>query len=228
MEIRDIKKLRRIKQFIQAVLPLAKPGYPIIFAFILATSVLMLLNFSFPSVLCLIVTFFICWFFRDPSRVIPSKKGMVVSPADGRVIVSDHINESQYYEGQCKKISIFMNVFNVHVNRMPYEGKVTKVSYSPGKFFAANLDKASKDNEQNAVFMQIEENKKICVVQIAGLIARRIVCEVKKGDRMERGQRYGMICFGSRLDVYLPVDTKITVSIGDKVKAGSSVLGCFE
>lgn len=228
MEIRDNKKLHRIKQFIQTVLPIAKPGYPIISIFILATSVLILLNFSFPSVLCLIVTIFICWFFRDPGRVIPSEKGMIVSPADGRVISSDYINESQYYEGQCKKISIFMNVFNVHVNRIPYEGTVTKVSYSPGKFFAANLDKASKDNEQNAVFLRIEENRKICVVQIAGLIARRIVCGVKKGDKMERGQRYGMICFGSRLDVYLPVDTNIKVSIGDKVKAGTSVLGCLE
>jgi len=118
-----------------------------------------------------------------------------------------------------------MSVFNVHVNRIPYDGRVTAVEYNPGKFFSANLDKASRDNEQNAIFLETEKKQKICFVQIAGLIARRIICKAQTGDKVFRGQRFGMICFGSRLDVYLPADAKLNVSVGDRVKAGSSILG---
>jgi len=118
-----------------------------------------------------------------------------------------------------------MSVFNVHVNRMPCKGKVNKISYNPGKFFSANLDKASKENEQNAVYLETEDGKEICTVQIAGLIARRIICKVQESDEVDRGQRFGMICFGSRLDVYLPTDSKLKVAVGDIVKAGTSVLG---
>jgi len=118
-----------------------------------------------------------------------------------------------------------MNVFNVHVNRTPFTGRIEKISYHPGKFFSANLDKASADNEHNALLLDMENGKRICFVQIAGLIARRIICYVKEGDRLEKGQRFGLICFGSRLDVYLPPDTKIEVKIGDKVSAGTSILG---
>ncbi len=212
----------------QTAFPIARPGYPIIFACAFATAVFALLGISFLAVFGLAATFFVCWFFRDPDRSIPVREGSVVSPADGRVIITDDIEKTQYYDGPCRKISIFMNVFNVHVNRVPHEGTVKKVRYFPGKFFNADLDKASKDNEQNAVFLETEDGRNICFVQIAGLIARRIICRVQPGDRMERGQRFGMICFGSRLDVYLPPETNIEVSVGDIVKAGGSVLGCLK
>ena len=123
------------------------------------------------------------------------------------------------------KISIFMSVFNVHVNRVPYNGRVKEIDYYPGKFFSANLDKASQQNEHNAVSIEMENGKPLCVVQIAGLIARRIICHIKPGDQVLRGQRFGLICFGSRLDIYLPTDIKLKSAVGDKVKAGTSILG---
>ena len=135
------------------------------------------------------------------------------------------VDNSRFFEGTCTKTSIFMSVFNVHVNRVPHEGVVKKISYYPGKFFLANLDKASLENEHNAVYLETIDGEKICVVQVAGLIARRIICKVQEGDRVYRGQRFGMICFGSRLDVYLPTDSKLNVVVGDRVKAGISVLG---
>ena len=140
-------------------------------------------------------------------------------------ILAGPMDDSPFYKGRCMKISIFMSVFNVHVNRIPHEGRIKKINYYPGKFFSANLDKASKDNEQNAVFLETEEGKNICVVQIAGLIARRIICKVQAGEKVARGQRFGLICFGSRLDIYLPPDTALNVNLGDKVSAGSTVLG---
>jgi phosphatidylserine decarboxylase len=118
-----------------------------------------------------------------------------------------------------------MSIFNVHINRIPYQGTVKKISYYPGKFFSANLDKASRDNEHNAVFLETEEGQKICFVQIAGLVARRIICNIQENDQVHRGRRFGMICFGSRLDVYLPPASNITVRLGDRISAGTSVLG---
>ena len=118
-----------------------------------------------------------------------------------------------------------MSVLNVHVNRIPCDGTVTGISYYPGKFFSANLDKASDQNEHNQVFLRTENGRRICVVQIAGLVARRIICHLTGDESVTRGQRFGMICFGSRLDVYLPADAKLSVAVGDKVKAGTSVLG---
>ena len=209
----------------QIAFPVASAGYPLIFAAAFVTAVLALLGLVLPALGGLIVTFFICYFFRDPDRVIPKNKGAVVSPADGKVIAAGTINDAKFFEGPCIKISIFMSVFNVHVNRIPHEGVVKKISYQPGKFFSANLDKASEYNEHNAIFIETEEGKKMCVVQIAGLIARRIICRIQKDDRLTRGQRFGMICFGSRLDVYLPADTKLNVTVGDKIKSGTSVLG---
>ena len=209
----------------QIAFPVASAGYPLIFAAAFVTAVLALLALVLPALCGLIVTFFICYFFRDPDRVIPKNKGAVVSPADGKVIAAGTINNAKFFEGPCIKISIFMSVFNVHVNRIPHEGVVKKISYHPGKFFSANLDKASEHNEHNAIFIETEEGKEMCVVQIAGLIARRIICRIQQDDRLIRGQRFGMICFGSRLDVYLPADTKLNVTVGDKIKSGASVLG---
>ena len=209
----------------QSAYPIARPGYSFIGAAAFTTFVFALLELIIPALLGLATTFFIIYFFRDPDRTVPNGGGLVVSPADGKVVAAGTVENSTYYEGTCRKISVFMSVFNVHVNRMPCKGKVKKIIYNPGKFFSANLDKASKENEQNAVYLETEDGKEICTVQIAGLIARRIICRVQEGDEVDRGQRFGMICFGSRLDIYLPKDSKLNVAVGDIVKAGTSVLG---
>jgi phosphatidylserine decarboxylase len=205
-------------------IPLAREGYPFILAsifVIIATWVIGLREVSYFS---LGLAIFIISFFRDPERDIPSEEGSVVSPADGKIIIVDRISEDRFLKKEAIKISIFMNVFNVHVNRVPASGKVLGVFYNPGKFFSADKDKASLENEQNALLIEAKNGKRFVVNQIAGLIARRIVCYSKEGDILEKGKRFGMIRFGSRLDVYLPVACKTNISIGDKVKAGSSIL----
>ncbi len=207
--------------------PVAKSGYPLILGSAFATLIFALLGLTVLAIIGLIATFCICGFFRDPDRVIPNRPGSIVSPADGKIISVGKIESSPYFSGAHMKISIFMSVFNVHVNRVPCEGQVKKVSYFPGKFFSANLDKASQKNEHNAVLLETQNGKQICVVQVAGLIARRIICKVQAGDSVRKGQRFGIICFGSRLDVYLPKEIHIHVAIGDRVKAGTSILAQF-
>ena len=205
--------------------PVAKPGYPFIFAFAFTTAVFALLELTFLSLVALAGTIFVACFFRDPDRVVPNSPGTVVAPADGKVISVETLEKTDYYSGSCKRVSIFMSVFNVHVNRIPFEGTIQKISYRPGKFIAANRDKASLDNERNAVYIEAENGRHITAVQIAGLVARRIICGVAEGDRVLRGQRFGMICFGSRVDLYLPSETDIKVEVGETVKAGTSSLG---
>jgi phosphatidylserine decarboxylase len=210
-----------------AAFPVARAGYLFIIASAFATIVFALLGLTALGLLGLVTTVCVTLFFRDPDRVVPVKIGLVVSPADGKVIDARIVERNPYYEGSALKISVFMSVFDVHVNRIPCEGKITKIKYHPGKFFAANLDKASKDNEHNAVFLETPapDHKIICAVQIAGLVARRIICYLNEGDPVIRGQRFGLICFGSRVDLYLPPDTTLIAAVGDKVKAGTSVLG---
>ncbi len=208
----------------QAAFPVAKAGYPFIFASAFTTAVFALLGVGVLAVLGLFVTGYICYFFRDPDRMVPTGEGMVVSPADGKVIKVAQVEQTPYFEGACTRISVFMSVFNVHVNRSPYEGTIRQVTYHPGKFFSANLDKASRDNEHNALLLESPAGKPVGFVQIAGLVARRIICSVQPGDLLKRGQRFGMICFGSRLDIYLPTGTEIRVTVGDKVQAGSSII----
>lgn len=205
--------------------PVAKAGYPFIFAFGFITIVLALTGLTVLTIGFLVLTVFTCWFFRDPDRVIPDANGLVVSPADGKVIIAETVTVNPLGNDPCMKISIFMSVFNVHVNRIPCDSTVTRIVYHPGKFFTANLDKASDQNEHNQIFLRTENGLPICVVQIAGLVARRIICHLTGEETVSRGQRLGMICFGSRLDVYLPAETKLHVKVGDKVKAGTSVLG---
>jgi phosphatidylserine decarboxylase len=211
----------------QTAFPIAKAGYPFIFGAAFATLVLALLGLTFLAILGLVLTFSLCGFFRDPDRLVPEQNGIVVSPADGKVISVGAAANSYCDDSECMRVSIFMSVFNVHVNRIPFNGQVKDVIYFPGKFFAANLEKASLQNEHNAVIIDIENERQICVVQVAGLIARRIICHIKPGDHVQRGQRYGLICMGSRLDVFLPKDIKLKVAVGDKVTAGTSVLGHF-
>jgi len=171
-----------------------------------------------------ILYFFILQFFRDPPRDIPQGEGLVLCPADGRVIVVGDAPDP--YRGGVKsvKVSIFMNVFNVHSQRAPVDGTVKEIQYSKGLFVNAALDKASSDNERNALIFMLDSGVEISCVQVAGLIARRILCYVKVGDRLMRGQRYGFIRFGSRVDVYLPPGSVPKVAIGDIVKASSTVL----
>jgi phosphatidylserine decarboxylase len=211
----------------QTAYPVAKAGLPFIFAAAFVTAVFALLGLTALALLGLVVTGFICFFFRDPDRVTPTGADLIISPADGKVIRVEPLEQTDFYDGACMKISIFMSVFNVHVNRIPFEGTVSRVAYFPGKFFSANLDKASKDNEHNAVFIDTSRGVPVCMVQIAGLIARRIICGVQPGQQVSRGQRMGLICFGSRVDVYLPADTIAEVAVGDRVTAGTTVLGRF-
>ena len=197
--------------------------------FITAVGILTLLLFGFgffkTAVLALGATFFITWFFRNPERKIPEAEGAVVSPADGKVIIIEEAPGSDLAAGKFIKISIFMNVFNVHVNRIPYSGIVKLIRYKKGKFISANFDKASALNEQNAIVIETPKGQDIITVQIAGLIARRIVCWLKEGMAVEKGERFGLIRFGSRLDVYLPPGTTIRVKLGDKVQSGQTILG---
>lgn len=208
--------------------PIAAAGLPLIFGAAFATLILALLGLSAPALIGLVATFGICGFFRDPDRVIPTVADAVVSPADGRVIAAALADGGPFFVGECRKVSIFMSVLNVHVNRAPVAGRVVRVRYRPGQFVAADRRDASGRNEHNALFLQTDDGRSLCVVQVAGLIARRIICRVQAGDRLLRGQRFGMICFGSRLDLYLPKEIRLQVAVGDRVSAGSSVLGTFE
>jgi phosphatidylserine decarboxylase len=170
-----------------------------------------------------IIALFVLQFFRDPPREIPQDVGAVLSPADGRVIKVER-TQDPYGQREAILISVFMNVFNVHSNRSPVDGRIEQVQYFPGKFFNADLDKASTENERNAIVLTTIDNQTVTFVQVAGLIARRILCYVKAGDVLARGQRYGFIRFGSRVDVYLPLDASVKVSIGDKVSATTTIL----
>ncbi len=219
------------KQLSRSYLPVAVPGLIFIFISGIVTGLLFYFEVAILGWVALLLTCFVCWFFRDPERFITKEIGAIVSPADGRVIVIEKIindeNQNEYVETRALKISIFMNVFSVHVNRVPFDGVVQEVKYTPGKFFNASFDKASVHNERSALTINTTAGHTYKVVQIAGLIARRIICKVEKNSFLRRGDRYGMIRFGSRLDLYLPWDTKVVVSKGDQVKAGSSILGFF-
>ena len=170
-----------------------------------------------------IIALFVLQFFRDPAREIPQTAGAVLSPCDGRVIKVER-TQDPYGQREAILVSVFMNVFNVHSNRSPVDGKIELVQYFPGKFVNADLDKASAENERNAVVIKTAGGQTVTFVQVAGLIARRILCYVKAGDVLARGQRYGFIRFGSRVDVYLPLDANVKVSIGDKVSATTTIL----
>ncbi|MCR4623150.1 MAG: phosphatidylserine decarboxylase [Alphaproteobacteria bacterium] len=168
-------------------------------------------------------------FFRDPERIPPSKNHVVVSPADGIILkIADVEPPSELgLTGQRKKISIFMSVLNVHVNRTPIAGTVEKIIYTPGRFFNVTLDKANEYNERQATFVRNDDGMKLVFVQIAGLIARRIRCDIKEGDKLERGQRVGIIRFGSRVDVYLPLDVSVLVEEGQITVAGETILANY-
>lgn len=206
-------------------LPVAREGYPFILFCALATLALAVLGWAVPTLVCLLLTGFVLYFFRDPARILPEQPDAIVCPADGKVIVVDEIDDRRFLHARVRKISIFMNVFNVHVNRIPLTGTVEHVALSPGKFYSADKDKAVLHNEFCALTLITPNQHRYAVVQIAGLIARRIVCRAEAGDRVLSGERFGLIRFGSRVDLYLPLAAQITVKVSDKVRAGETVLG---
>ncbi|MDP2798745.1 MAG: phosphatidylserine decarboxylase family protein [Deltaproteobacteria bacterium] len=210
---------------LQPRIPVAKEGYPFIFIAALTALLAALLNWVIISVFFWAAGIFILYFFRDPERVVPDDPRAVVSPADGKVILIEKVTDERFLHGQVLKISIFMNIFNVHVNRIPYDGVVKEIRYQAGQFLAADQERASFENENNAVFLEVEDERRMVVVQVAGVLARRIVCWAENGDKVKKGLRFGMIRFGSRLDVYLPLSVQIEVEIDQRVVAGQTVLG---
>jgi phosphatidylserine decarboxylase len=208
-------------------MPVAAEGWPFIIPLAAITVLFFMFGWKYPAWVLLVLALFVLFFFRDPERTVPEGKGVVVSPADGRVIVVKDVFEPTYLMQDVKQISIFLSVFNVHVNRAPYGGTVEAVKYNPGKFHVASVDKASLDNEQTAMVIANGKDK-ILVKQIAGLIARRIVCYAKPGDAVKTGERYGLIRFGSRVDVFLPKDAELKVKAGDRIKGARDVIGVLK
>ena len=209
----------------RSVLPVAVPGVKYIILAILVTGMSFYFGWMVTAWAAAGLGIFVCWFFRDPERTVPEGSCNLVSPADGKVIIADRLATSEYLEGPCQKVSIFMNVFNVHVNRIPFDGVVEKVVYTPGRFVNASFDKASIHNERNALTIRTPGGQRFVVVQIAGLVARRIVNHAAAGHRVIRGDRYGMIQFGSRLDLYLPMEFQVQVKKGDTTLAGTTIIG---
>jgi phosphatidylserine decarboxylase len=205
--------------------PFAKEGFPFIGAAAGITLIAGWLGWTPVAVAAAILTLFVSWFFRNPARVIAQGSRLVVAPGDGKVLAVDEEFEPRYLKDRSVRISIFLNVFDVHINRMPCEGTIEDVQYQPGLFLVASKPNATLKNEQNAVMIKTAEGAKVLCVQVAGLIARRIVCWVNPRDRAVRGERYGLIRFGSRMDTFLPVGTAIKVSVGDRVKGGETILG---
>jgi phosphatidylserine decarboxylase len=207
-------------------LPLAREGFPFIFIGIGITVILAAFCWTTLSIITSVITLFVIYFFRDPERHPLGEENAVVSPADGRILEFRTVTGKDGPMGRPSiKVSIFMNVFNVHVNRIPIAGTIKEISYHPGKFLSADLDKASEQNENNRITLEMNDSREIMVIQIAGLVARRIACWIRKGDTVKTGQRFGLIRFGSRLEVFLPEDSHVAVQVGQKVKAGETVIG---
>jgi phosphatidylserine decarboxylase len=202
---------------------LAREGWPFLAIAVVLAIVFTVLGWWIAAVLAWIAVIFVAQFFRDPARLIPQEERIVLSPADGRVVMVGNARDP-YLDRDALKISVFMNVFNVHSNRSPVDGTVVNRWYHPGTFVNAALDKASIENERNALQIRTPAGQDVTCVQIAGLIARRILCYVDPGATLTRGQRYGFIRFGSRVDVYVDPASKPRVAVGDVVSAASSVL----
>ncbi len=201
---------------------LAPEGFPFIAGFAALTVVVSAFA-PWGAVVPLLITFFMLYFFRDPDRVVPAEKDIFVAPADGKVILVRDVAESKYLNADTRQVSIFMSPANVHVNRAPCDGKVKKVVHNEGRYFAAYSDEASVRNENIEMVMETEYGD-VLVRQVAGFIARRAVCRKKEGDILKRGERYGVIKFSSRVDIYLPKNSEIRVGVGDKTKAGETVI----
>ena len=209
-------------------LPVAREGLPFIALFAFVTLIFALLDWGVLSFIALLLTLFVIYFFRDPERHCPADEGAIISPADGKVVFVGEVMEERFFKEEVQKVSIFMSVFDVHVNRAPCSGKVLDVFYNKGEFLNAALDKASLQNEQAGIYMQTESGPNILFVQVAGLIARRIISYPTVGDILKKASRYGLIRFGSRVDIYVPKGTEINLKIGDRTVAGETVVGQFK
>lgn len=206
-------------------IPFAKEGIPFIGAAAGVTLSAGWLGWTIVAVGAAILTLFVSWFFRNPSRVAPQGPGFIVAPGDGKVIAIQEEFEPRFIKDRSIRISIFLNVFDVHINRVPCEGVIEDVQYQPGLFLVASKPDATLRNEQNALMIRTAQGAKVLCVQVAGLIARRIVCWISPGDRAIRGERFGLIRFGSRMDTFFPVGTAVKVAVGDRVKGGETILG---
>jgi len=204
---------------------MAKEGLPFLIPVVLLTIILGLMGWKVWMSLGILFSLFIAYFFRNPKRKIPDLQNVILSPADGRIIHVGECDEDRFLKEKALKVSIFMSLFDVHLNRTPISGKVIERNYLPGRFLVASLEKSSLLNEQNAMILESEDRFKILLVQIAGFVARRIVCYAKAGDSMRKGEIFGLIRFGSRVDLYLPIVVKSIVRVGQHVKGGESIIG---
>ncbi len=202
--------------------PIAAEGFPLIAVPAVFAVIALAFGWRIPAAILGLLALFVVWFFRNPERKITGNAKLIVSPADGKILRVDEVAGHGLLEGSLNKISIFMSVLNVHVNRMPCDGVIEDVRYHEGRFVSANLDKASQDNERNELLIRMPNGNKMLVVQIAGFIARRIVCRAVQDMRLQKGERFGLIRFGSRVEVFLPGGTRIMVSAGDKVRGGET------
>ena len=205
--------------------PLAKEGFPFLIPSLLLALAMVVLGWTLQFAIFALLSLFIAFFFRNPKRDVPDLENVILAPADGRIVHVGEAQEGRFLKSPALKISIFMSIFDVHINRSPVNARLVEKSYHPGRFRIASAEKASLDNEQNALLLETEEGLRIVLVQIAGLIARRIVCYTKPGDRLRRGEIFGLIRFGSRVDLYLPLGVKPTVRLGQHVRGGESIVG---
>ncbi len=205
----------------------AREGYPIVAIPAVLTALLLVFGRFLLAAILGVLSLGLLAFFRDPERVIPSGEDLIVAPADGKVVSITLVNGGPLIESARARISIFLSPLDVHINRAPIASKVTDVRHQPGKFVAAYKDEASERNEQNALRMVDKEAREVGVVQVAGVVARRIICKVKQGDILARGARFGLIMFGSRTDLYLPATARIDISEGQRVKGGETIIGRF-
>lgn len=203
----------------------AREGYPRIFALGILCLVFNLLGFPTLGLIFLLLAFFVAYFFRDPERVAPEDDRYIVAPADGRVVtIEQNVTSDRWVTTPATRVGIFMSPLNVHVNRLPASGVVESVRYQAGKFRPAFAEDATQVNEQNGVTLQDAQGRRVVFVQVAGILARRIVCSLKGGERVRQGERYGMIMLGSRVDLYCPVNAHIKVQVGQTVKAGETIV----
>jgi phosphatidylserine decarboxylase len=206
---------------------IAKEGYRLIAATGVVAAGALLMGWLLVGSFLVVLALAIAAFFRDPERIIPDGQGLIVAPADGKVVSIVNLKASPAMANASTRISIFLSPLDVHINRMPVTGTIAEVQYQRGKFIAAYRDEASAQNEQNALKIVAREGQRLCVVQIAGVLARRIVCYPKRGDKLNRGDRFGLIMFGSRTDTYLPAGCDVSVVEGQRVKGGETILGRF-
>jgi len=206
---------------------IAREGFPLLLIAAVLTLVAFVAHWLFVAAVFGAVTIALAGFFRDPERVIPAGDRLVVSPADGRVVSIAKVVDDPFFTQAATRISIFLSPLDVHINRVPVAGRIAEIKYRAGKFLAAYKNEASRENEQNALMIVDAQGRQLGVVQIAGVLARRIVCKVNSGDNMDRGERFGLIMFGSRTDLYLPQGCRVEVTEGQRVKGGTTIMGRF-